>query len=417
MAHVSLDILQRMLVVKHLLAAKRDQLTPNSDAVAVAQAILTSHDAAELAIAAIASHVKVPGLTERMSLPEYAPKIEAKTGNALSGSDYLKQLNAVRVNFKHHGVLPDARDWYRVIDKVWARVDEWCRTYLGVALDEIDLEQFLLDPDVKTLYEMAKTAFREKRYPDALEALGRGLYRQLSQFPGIAWPPAVGRKSTEDALMLAAFGVRPNDYLRLQDFLPLVSHDWPANEVVVEWNPRDKGHEGNWTEANVRFCLETFLDLSLKVQHAPPLPFPAPFDLVFDDVITPNGETAELFKWEYEDKRSATLLTGRRPSGRTVVRTLRPGERVRCRLMPAKALDKPVPTTTGGLGDLLELAKPDPTVDTAEVLRVHFVGPSGAPSGEPLYIDRSAVDISVEPKDDSLARQLCPHLYGPSTSA
>src|SRR5438094_6350079 len=105
MAQVGSDILQRLLVAKHLLAASDDQLTPSSDAAAIARMILAAHDSAELAMAAIASHLQVPGLTERMSLTDYAPKIEAHSGTALSGADFLKQLNAVRIAFKHHGVL------------------------------------------------------------------------------------------------------------------------------------------------------------------------------------------------------------------------------------------------------------------------------------------------------------------------
>src|SRR3989442_64744 len=105
----SADILQRLLVAKHLLAANSEQLTPNSDAAAVARMVLAAPDAAELAIAAIASHLNVAGLTDRMLLTDYAPKIEAQTGEPLSGSYYLRQLNRVRVGFQHDGVLPDAR--------------------------------------------------------------------------------------------------------------------------------------------------------------------------------------------------------------------------------------------------------------------------------------------------------------------
>src|SRR2546423_4237505 len=89
MAPINPDILQRMLVVKHLLAAKRDQLTPNSDAVAVAQAVLASHDAAERALAAIASHLRAPQLTDKLFLTDYAERIETRTEKPLAGSDYL----------------------------------------------------------------------------------------------------------------------------------------------------------------------------------------------------------------------------------------------------------------------------------------------------------------------------------------
>ena len=338
----SADILQRLLVAKHLLAANSEQLTPNSDAAAVARMVLAAPDAAELAIAAIASHLNVAGLTDRMLLTDYAPKIEAQTGEPLSGSDYLRQLNRVRVGFKHDGVLPDARTWYRVIDKVWSRMDDWCRAYLGVALDDVDLEQLLTDAEVKALYESAKAHHAARGYREALEALGRALYRQLGEFPGMPWP-TVGKKSTEDALMLAPFGVRPSDFLTLQDFLPHVYFNWAEEEVTVEWDRRANGHEGNWTEANVRFCLDTFLDLALKIQHAPPVPGALPFEIVFDDVITPKSEKADLFDYQYEP--AGNFLIHTMVTGRKIVRTLRRGDRLRCRLAPSTAKDKPVTVT------------------------------------------------------------------------
>lgn len=51
------DILRRLLVSRHLLASHEGRLTPQSDAMALAQVILTAHDAAELAIAAVATAV------------------------------------------------------------------------------------------------------------------------------------------------------------------------------------------------------------------------------------------------------------------------------------------------------------------------------------------------------------------------
>jgi hypothetical protein len=406
----STDILQRLLVVKHLLAANSDQLMPSSDAAAVARMVLVAHDAAELAIAAIASHLNVPGLTERMSLTEYAPKIEAHTQTTLSGADFLKSLNQARIGFKHHGVMPDARQWYRVIDNAWTRLDDWCHAYLDVALDDIDLEEFLADDEIKVLYEFAKRQHAAGRYREALEALGHALYRQLRHFPGMHWP-TVGKKNTEDALMLAPFGVRPSDFLTLQDFLPRVYFDWAKKNITLKWESRVNGHEGNWTEANVRFCLDTFLDLALKIQHAPSIPRAIPFDLIFDDVITPKNATAELFEWTYERSLKATLLTGfGRPTGRSVVRVLEKGETLRCRLSPAKVTDK-VPSDAG-LGDLASLGTPEPTIHTAEVLTVHLPGAENSLIGQIMYVDRASVEVGTAPKDDDFVRRVCPHLFG-----
>jgi hypothetical protein len=211
----------------------------------------------------------------------------------------VRQLNVARVAFKHHGILPDARDWFRVIDKTWAWVDQWCETYLRLGIDDVNLERLLSDPDVKRLYESAKQLRHAGRYKEALEEVGKALYFVLWDFTGNAFP-AVGIRNTDDAMALSAFGVPPSDFLALQEFLPHVTVQLPTRALYARWNERETGHAGNWTDDNVRFCLDTFLDLALKIQHAPPTPRALPYAVVFDDVITPKGESADLFVFEFD---------------------------------------------------------------------------------------------------------------------
>jgi len=66
--------LQRLLTAKQLLA-RIGPLTPTSDALAVAHAILTAHDAAELALSALAEHLRVPLKKDKAFLMEYVVAI------------------------------------------------------------------------------------------------------------------------------------------------------------------------------------------------------------------------------------------------------------------------------------------------------------------------------------------------------
>lgn len=63
---MTLEVIRRLLIGKQMLATLGKNLTPQSDALAVAQAVLLSHDAADLIIAAIAEHVGV-GAQKRAS--------------------------------------------------------------------------------------------------------------------------------------------------------------------------------------------------------------------------------------------------------------------------------------------------------------------------------------------------------------
>jgi hypothetical protein len=401
------EILRRLLVAKHLLASNLGQLSPHSDATAVARMILTAHDAAELALAAIANHVGVPDLRDPVYLMDYPGKIAAKATIPFLGTDFLRRLNAARVGFKHYGNLPDPQSWHRVVENTWGWMDDWCRTYLGIPLESIDLEALLADADVREHYRLAKEAYAQTDYKASLEHLGFAMFRVATAAPGVGWPTIGARtgskKDTESALMLSVFGVKPSDYLALQDFLPGVSWIIAANgpEVKLEWDLRGKGHVGNWTDTNVRFCLETFLDLALKVQHAPRVPFALQYGSVFQDAITPKGDSADLFDYVYD---GATLLT-QTVVGRKVIRTLSAGQRLQCSLAPSRIQERPVETTTG-LGSLAQAAR-QPTVETADVLAVWLEDTS-----ELFYVERETIQILAIPKDDPFIRRMCPHLYG-----
>jgi hypothetical protein len=393
------ETLRRLLVAKHLLAANAGQLMPNSDAATVARMVLTAHDAAELAIAAIASELNVPGLQERLSLVDYPAKIEAHTDITFPGGAFVRQLNASRVGFKHNGILPDARDWYRVIDRTWEWVDQWCQAYLKMSINDADLKELLADPEVKALYQAAEDARRRAFYQTALETIGHALYRVLRHFRAIEWP-VVGHKSTEDALMLSAFGVRPSEFLALQSLLPRVALDLSTRAVKVEWQKRETGHPGNWTDENVRFCLATLLDLALKVQHAPAVPRALLFAWVFDDVITPKGERADLFEYVFEGHPLLQRVVGRR-----AVRTLRKDEKLRCHLSPSEIQETPP--------QLDRILSPKPTIESADVLSVWLEADDIA-QVQIMYVERKDVVIDVAVKDKDFVRRACPHLFSNS---
>jgi len=118
--------LRRLLISKELLASTIGQLRPDSDALAVARAILTSHDAAEIAAAAIADHVGVKiKAREKIYLLDYPSRIEevCKDKGAFPGTTFVKDLNDARISFKHHGTTPDPRQWYPVVHRTWDFID------------------------------------------------------------------------------------------------------------------------------------------------------------------------------------------------------------------------------------------------------------------------------------------------------
>jgi hypothetical protein len=365
--------------------------------------ILTAHDAAELAAAAIADHLGVTGLSAKTYLMDYPAKIQGACSSVgpFPGISFLKQLNDARISFKHHGNLPDARTWFRVIENTWAWIDEWCSTYLGSALEEINLEALIEDPTVKACYLNAKAECEQGRYRRALEWLGQALYMTLDRFPGIRYP-VFGTRSSEHALLLTAFGVRPSDFLNMEEFLPRISKDSKSGELCVEWNLRGTGHPGNWTEGNVRFRLTVCVDIILKIQHAPWSPSPIQFDWIFDDVIEPKGDSVDIWEYTYTAGFD-TLNPFQKPSGRKTIRTLMRGESLRCRLSPSRAQDREEPLFQGSLFD--------PTMEDAEIFRIT----SKELPSRSAYVERKDVSVSYLPREDDFVRTYFPHLFRKDT--
>ncbi len=386
------DVLKRLLVAKQLLAPARGQLTPNSDAVVVAEAVLRAHDAAELALAAIADELRIPGLTGRLYLMNYVELVEKHTNKPLPGATFLRRFNMARDGFKHHGNVPATREWYGVVDQTWSYFDDWCHAYLDLSLDSIDLMALLSDSRVKELCGEAKQLHREERYKEALEHLGMALYYVLESCPGIR-APGLNEPNIHDALTLSAYGVRPSEFLSLQEFLPKVRKDPSKKKLKVSWDTRKTGHPGNWTGRNIAFCLEAVVDVALKTQYAPWHPNPVEFYWVYDDVITAKRDQVVLWRKEPVEGFPFFLES----EEKVEVMRLNRGQSLRGMIVVPR--EKP-----GGLAQALG---PEATVETVETLGIMSEEIQGF-----AYVARDDVEISYAPKENEIVRRLFPHIFG-----
>jgi len=377
---------RRLLVSKSLLASHEGVLTPRSDAISVARTILTAHDAAELALAAIATEVaaEVRDQTTLMEYPAAIVKARPAPG-AFPGRSYLDALNRARRDFKHAGNLPHVPDWYRVIEKVTSWIGQWCSTYLELDFDALQPDDLLVRDEVREFYRAARAAHEAGDYREALENLGRALLCVLEGFPRMALP-VIGEPNPNRALLLTAFGVSASQLLTLEEFLPHVHRDWKTNQIMLEWRTRGRGHPANWKRRKVAFCLDAFLDVALKVQHAEPVPWAVPFEAVFDDVIVARDSPVEL--WHYGPGKGKSLLTAMMGEKGPVVATLQPGERLRCRLSPSPYEMGPA------------RGNPAFSVEMAQVLELRS---DTLPDGV-AYVERELVEIAYDAKDDPIAR-------------
>src|SRR4030042_3117723 len=166
------EVFIRLLVSKGLLDQIRFNPTAQPDRVTLARHILTPHDAAELAVAAIAHQLDKLPRTSQNYLMNYISSIkEIHPEKDVPGRDYFSQLNEVRINIKHQGIFPDPQQWYRVGERTWEYVSGWCQDYLERSLEDLDESSLISDPAVKKHYDSAMEAFHRSNYKETLEHL------------------------------------------------------------------------------------------------------------------------------------------------------------------------------------------------------------------------------------------------------
>lgn len=212
---------------------------------------------------------------------DYVALIEQKTGKGFPGRGYFSNVNRERVSFKHHGILPNPQDFHTVVQRTTDHLEQACVDYLGMPLRDVDLSALIENATARTLYLDARRLNAAGDYQASLEALSHAVMEGVQNTP-LEFSVRPGEPDSAVALELTAYGVDPGAYLTLQELLPQID----LTDFSILWNTRGKGHPGNWTEPKVAFCLDTVLDLILKIQRAPGRPSAVDFQWVFNDVLT-----------------------------------------------------------------------------------------------------------------------------------
>lgn len=320
---VDQDIIDRLLLAKDFLDKVRFLPNANPDRYVTARNILNAHDAAELAIAGIIHYLGLTPRNQKTYLMDYIALVHDEfPDEQVPGNGFFSQLNIARNGIKHNGVFPDTKQWFRVGDKTYDYISEWCLRYLQLSFDDIDESDMISDIEVKTKYEEAKKAYEMGDYKRVLEELAFALHQLFGNSQALR-NLKVGIPQAEDALKLAAFGVHANEFLVLQEFLPSVYNYFlgEENKLALSWSQEEYGHPANWRENAAAFCLKTFLNIVLCIQDAEWIPGPINFDWVYEYKVTALEDNVEIV-----NERASLGLMG--PSERKVLLVLSKGQSI-----------------------------------------------------------------------------------------
>lgn len=323
------EVLHRLLLAKSILATGRNAPLGQPNPNLVARQVLNAHDAADFVFAAIAD--------QQNKLPVHGKDSMMQCLEAIDTPDkhkgYFKQLNDTRNSLKHSGVLPNTSYWGSVASDVFEKLSSLCYATLAISLDDVDESELLINDEARRHVDAAKKARDAQEFKLAIEEIGKALFVSLDDAPDMG-RIQVGRAKAEDALKLTAFGISANDFLRLQEFLPMVS-GFPLfltgkrEPPDVYWKQNEFGHPGNWDDDVVGFCISTYLSVALGIQNASPIPYAREFSSLYEYRVTATEDQVEVWKdfVDPEEQMAQVYSNDARPF-RTTQRFLKKGESV-----------------------------------------------------------------------------------------
>lgn len=372
--------------------------------------LLTAHDAVEIALAAIADErERLPADKDWNLMRCLASLKELHPGQEVPGTGYFRRLNQARIGVKHFGNLPDPQQWDRLGDTVYGHVSEWCTQYLGLSFEELDESALLASDEVRRYFGSAKQAMAEQNSERVLVEIAFALHTVFME-SGAVWSLQVGTPKAEDAIRLTGFGVHANDFLALQEFLPLVGEN-EAGGLTHTWKVENYGHPGNWTAANADFCLNAFLDVALKVQDARRIPTAVPFGVLYEYKVTAVRDGVEVCKEVWEPAPGPVGLLSKRREAKSSSRTVPEGTLPLASLLPGRRRLECTKTLARGdslRGSIRFDKYPAPATEGEQVEEVRVTASDG--SGSVGIVLKQEVIITCVPRDNPFVKKYFPGL-------
>jgi len=360
------EVYKRIVLAKFLHEAGATACTVKHDQMAFSKGLLLLHDAVEAALGAVADHVHAM-LRGNTYLLEYYNLIDkAKPLQRVPYRAQMRNLNALRNNIKHLGILPDTKANAHFPDTVRAILEEVCEDYLELDYAKVSLKGAIANETVLSRIIDAESALDKGSIEDALIGLAYAMYHICeyrtgpSPFSDVGMPtdeiPPVRFPSvyaTEFTVTLLEYGVDPYAYHHFKNLTPMIGQE--EGQLVYWWN-KHYGHPANWTPDNARFCLSFCIDTALKFQAKEDslgitLTY---YSQVFEDLIEPVKERAVF--WDQSSKLPPLALL-QAPKKREPVFILEAGGSIvgvahdsQDRLDEWFVISTGIPSKSGGLG-------------------------------------------------------------------
>jgi len=304
------EVLARILLAKKIYNDAELACSNLIDQTVFTKGIFLLHDAAEIALAAVANHLNAE-FKDRNYLLSYYKLIKdqaPRKGNVPLRRE-MERLNTIRNTAKHEGILPDTKSNAYLASAVYSLFEKICKKYLDLEFSSISLKSLIRDERIREYINKAEKNIDIGKIKEAFVSLAYAmfyicesltiplLYPPLSEdVKGEAQYYIPPMDKTAHMVNLIGHGVDLFQYDQFKTFVPKIGRYKKSGKTFHQWD-KYFGHPANWTKEKAEFCLHFCIETALKFQKEPYEKLkPIFYFNVYVDVI--KAKTKETAFWD-----------------------------------------------------------------------------------------------------------------------
>lgn len=291
---LSESVIRKIQMVKLLYDLGVDCFKVEKNQEKIGAGIILLQDSVELFLIAICEHLNINFNKNYVKFREYLEKIEEKVKKEIPLKDQILRLNKLRVDIKHHGMLPsieNCKDFWITVKNFF---QELSKLSLDVDFFSITLVDLLEEGEQKELLKQAERYLKSGKYKECQINCRKALYFAFEKPFDIRKPKGLGevlfldvpsyiknRKQfiqervcdpTDYILIdfdrlekeLLVTGIMPTDFWNVYRLTPQMYY----YEENKEWVIKETFNDEIYNEENAEYCFRKTVEiLLLKQRH------------------------------------------------------------------------------------------------------------------------------------------------------
>lgn len=289
-------IIFRLVLSKKLFKNAEELCSITNDEFSFSHGLITLHDALDNFLGAIVSHLSISlhgkkdYLLDMFNAVEKEEKKHNNNFTLISKTD-IKQLNTLRVNIKHQGIIPNIQQSITLLSPIEDFFKKYSKLYFNLEWDTISLADLIENDSIKNGIKSVEGLMEKGKYKDALNKMAiikfqvfdEGIYKiRLSPTYDFITPPSEEDKKLREGnniflqknyfsdfykrIDLLEKGINREIMSKFEDLTAQVGINNTKEWKYILKHGLNWG-KPNWTKQNCLFCYNFLVDAIIKNQR------------------------------------------------------------------------------------------------------------------------------------------------------